>query len=379
MNKIFYVCSYDESGLKMLGDALTQYGDVKHVYSRNPPNSLEYVGNNKGQEYYKLFNGIKISDAKLDNYYVIFIYRNPVKSILSHLKYIQPNTTNMITNVITEMKDLYDITEFYNNYTTPKERNYPIHCIRYEEIFEKQNELSQILDIGPLHLVQNPLRRHYNKEVFYKLYTVYLDLIKKMDKKKFIEIIVNTNNENYWKKFKNKHNKLCFIHTPKCGGTYVISILKTLGITNKGHNLASKKDGITFTVIRDPIERFESLLNYRMGEKSPRDDWPNHLHYVFEDKSIDLNEIVDKMSNKDIVNFKPYRTLSYWNDNIDIVITIDNLHKFLSFFGYNYNVKEYNKKNVSNKNRGIFNQLTINRLTKLYSDDMILYRTKCIL
>ena len=131
--------------------------------------------------------------------------------------------------------------------------------------------------------------------------------------------------------------------------------------------------------MRDPIERFESLLNYRMGEKSPRDDWPNHLHYVFEDKSIDLNEIVNKMSNKDIVNFKPYRTLSYWNDNIDIVITIDNLHKFLSFFGYNYNVEEYNKKNVSNKNRGIFNQLTINRLTKLYSDDMILYRTKCIL
>jgi hypothetical protein len=200
-----------------------------------------------------------------------------------------------------------------------------------------------------------------------------------MDTNKFTEIIVNTNNENYWKKFKDKHERLCFIHTPKCGGTYVASILRSLGIANKGHTRATKQDGITFTVMRNPVERYESLLNYRMGKKSPGRDWPKHLRYALEDKSIDVNEIVNKMSDEDIVNFIPYRTLSYWNYNIDIVITIDNLHKFLSFFEYKYNVDDYNKRNVSNKNKGIFNQLTINRITKLYSDDMMLYRTKCIL
>ena len=63
----------------------------------------------------------------------------------------------------------------------------------------------------------------------------------------------------------NKSNKkLIFIHTPKCAGTYVNTILSYLGIQNKGHNQAIQNEGITFTVVRNPIERFESLLNYRL-------------------------------------------------------------------------------------------------------------------
>ena len=80
----------------------------------------------------------------------------------------------------------------------------------------------------------------------------------------------NTNNETYLKKIKEKYpnSSLTFIHTPKCGGTYVKEILKTLNIRNNGHRQATKNDGITFTVIRDPVARFESLLNYRLGEKT---------------------------------------------------------------------------------------------------------------
>ena len=51
--KIFYVCSFGGSGSKMLCSALKVYGKVKHIHSRNPPNNLEYIGNEKGGNTYK--------------------------------------------------------------------------------------------------------------------------------------------------------------------------------------------------------------------------------------------------------------------------------------------------------------------------------------
>lgn len=185
----------------------------------------------------------------------------------------------------------------------------------------------------------------------------------------------NTNNITYWNKIKMKKNKqLTFIHTPKCGGSFVGSILNKLNIINKGHNQAdSNNKGINFTVIRNPIERFESLMNYRLDELIPRYDWPKSLHYVWKDKSIDLNEIVGKMTDTEILGFKPYRSLCYWSKNIDIFITIDKLEEFLIFFGYEINIKKFQKKNASNKIRGKFNEHTKDRISTLYSQDMDLF------
>ncbi len=153
------------------------------------------------------------------------------------------------------------------------------------------------------------------------------------------------------------------------------SILKTINIKNKGHNQADpENDGITFTVIRNPIERFESLMNYRLNESKPRGDFPKSLHYVYKDKSLSLNEIVGKMTDSEILGFKPYRSLCYWSKNIDIFITIDKLKEFLSFFGYKINITEFQYKNVSNKIRGKFNEATKKRISNLYSDDMVLFR-----
>ena len=188
----------------------------------------------------------------------------------------------------------------------------------------------------------------------------------------------HTNNETYWERVKKAKNNanLCFIHTPKCGGTYASQVLRYLKIRNKGHSLANENDGITFTIIRNPVERFESFLNYRLGGRNkPLGNWPKHLHYVFHDKSMTLNEIVGVMSDEDILGFRPYHSLTYWSKNIDVFITIDKLHSFLSYFGYNYNTDRFKKQNVSKKNRGSLDEAARSRISRLYSGDMLLFES----
>ena len=81
------------------------------------------------------------------------------------------------------------------------------------------------------------------------------------------------------------------------------------------------------------------------------------------------------MTDKEILGFKPYRTLCYWSKNIDIFITIDKLEEFLSFFGYKIDIINFEKRNVSNKIRGTFNKVTKNRISKLYRQDMALFNS----
>ena len=202
------------------------------------------------------------------------------------------------------------------------------------------------------------------------------------DKFKFISFLsLNynyTNNEKWWKKIKKTklNQELVFIHTPKCGGTYASSIFKNLNINYKGHLRAKKNEGITFTIIRDPVERFESMLNYRLGRlvSQSRNDWPERLRYMYNDKTISLNEIISNMTDKEIISFTPYNTLSYWGYNIDIFISIDKLPSFLSYFGYNYYLENYPKLTVSKKERGKLNEKSKNRIARLYFDDMVLYK-----
>jgi len=190
--RIFYVCSYGGSGSKMLMNSLRKYGNVEHVHSRNPPDKLEYIGRNGGgNSYIEWFNGIKIPDNELNKYTVIYIYRNPSFSIPSrftipqHLRHIQTNSTVTYNDVITTGKDLYNIREFYDNYTKPnKNRNYKIYCVKYEDIFEKQDELSKLLGIGKLNLINESKRKNSDE----KLDIVYSDLIDEMNNNNFIFI-----------------------------------------------------------------------------------------------------------------------------------------------------------------------------------------------
>jgi hypothetical protein len=185
------------------------------------------------------------------------------------------------------------------------------------------------------------------------------------------------NNNIHWKDVvdRKKTTKLVFIHIPKCGGTYACKIFDDLNICNKHHALAIEHKGINFTIIRDPVDRFESLLNYRLDEPTPRHDWPQHLQHVYYDVGITLNEIVSKMNDNEIVSFTPYNSLVYWSKNIDIFITINQLPDFLDFFGYNYDKDKYSKINVSNKLRGKFDDDTRSRIKQLYIDDVLLFNT----
>ena len=198
--KKFYVCSYGGSGSKMLHSALKKYGDVKHIHSRKPPNNLEYIGTEKGgNRYAEWFNGITVPEDKLNDYYVIYIYRNPSFAILSrfqnleHLKHIQTNKSLKLNDVLNTKKDLYKIREFYDNYTKPNEkRNYKIYCVKYEDIFDKHDELSKLLGIGKLNIInkssaEDNINKSPRKEIK-ELNNIYRDLIEEMNKNEFIII-----------------------------------------------------------------------------------------------------------------------------------------------------------------------------------------------
>lgn len=191
--KIFYVCSYGGCGSKMLCSALNKYGETKHIHSRNPPDKLEYIGREKGgKTYEEWFNGISIPEEQLKNYYVIYIYRKPSFSIESrfensdHLKHIQIDSSIKLNDVLSSKKDLYKIREFYDNYTKPNiKRNYKIYCVKYEDIFHKQDELSELLGIGKLNMVNKSTRKVVSKD----LNDIYADLITEMNQNEFIKII----------------------------------------------------------------------------------------------------------------------------------------------------------------------------------------------
>jgi len=168
--------------------------------------------------------------------------------------------------------------------------------------------------------------------------------------------------------------ELVFIHTPKCAGLYVSAILSHLNIKTNGHKQATPDNKfIYFTVIRHPVERFESLLNYRLNGQNPRNDWPKHLSYMHYDKNVSLDEIVSNMTDKEILGFSPYKTIAHWTKNVDIIVTLNNLPKMLKYFGYEYDINSFEQVNVSNKIRGKLNQQNKDRIKELFNDDVKIY------
>ena len=137
---------------------------------------------------------------------------------------------------------------------------------------------------------------------------------------------------------------------------------------HKPHERASLQDRLTFTVLREPAERFESFINYRLDEKTPREDWPKLANIAFQDKLMTTDAIVQLMTDDDILNFVPFRTMSYYVKGVDFLISIDQLRDFLTIFG-KYNEAKYpSRANKSSRTRGNFSETVNDRIRRIFGN-----------
>lgn len=166
--------------------------------------------------------------------------------------------------------------------------------------------------------------------------------------------------------------KLTFIHTPKCAGTYAAKYLELCKINNKQHHRANKRDGFTFTIIRDPVERYESLLNYRLSRQKLGKDWPKRMRHVLHNESITLDQIVEGMRKREIKNFTPYYSLKYWTKGVHLMLTINEFLPFLKMLGYEI-TENFARENVSKKMRGKITGKNVDKIKSIYQQDYDIY------
>ena len=183
----YYVCSFGGCGSWMLCNYLNQFGHIYHIHTRYPPSKLTYaVPSDDSSDY--CFGDVPIPNNELPNYYVIYIYRNPVAAIKSrfqapeHLRHIGCNPGITVKQVLYSNRDLYALSHFYNNYSTPKQ-NYKILFVRYESFFENISMFNKILripDIKELYITKKETSRNSNNQP--QLERIYSDLIKRMER-----------------------------------------------------------------------------------------------------------------------------------------------------------------------------------------------------
>lgn len=188
-----------------------------------------------------------------------------------------------------------------------------------------------------------------------------------------------------WSEVINKkgRKKLCFIHVPKTGGSYVQILCHDLKIEYIGlHSLPSnhiKNNYITFSILRDPIERVKSMIRFlislhRNGHRDVFRTWPKRLSNEL-DSCNDINKLIYKLTDDELKKICILLGITYkqYYDNSDIIITIDQLPSLLNYFDYEYNVYDYPKRYESTVNLGELNDISKKRLINLFIDDVITY------
>lgn len=202
--RIFYICSYGGCGSKMLGEYLKSISGVtsRHIHTREPPINLTNV---KGI----YMKPPELNDSNIANITVIYIYRaNPINSIYSrfnnknHLKNIQAPCSHTITisEVAKSGTDLYQMSQFYSNYTYPpkKPRNYDIHCVKYDDFFDNLEEFNKHFGLPETSSItknKKPIRKETDRskqmipEDVNKLKEIYKSLTEDMASKPFIHVV----------------------------------------------------------------------------------------------------------------------------------------------------------------------------------------------
>ncbi len=178
--------------------------------------------------------------------------------------------------------------------------------------------------------------------------------------------------------------KVGFIHITKNGGTNIKDKNKNVEIYfgkyhNEDANYYYEKEMSSFAIIRNPIERYESLFYYNTYGSDK---------YRKTNNIKDINEFVNKhydnpsFTNRFEQGMQFRKQISWLNNDNSYIILFDkeqlvkNIETFLfNEFSIHYNY-DYNRKriNVSKiKNKVELTEDSIDKIKKLYHEDVELY------
>lgn len=178
--------------------------------------------------------------------------------------------------------------------------------------------------------------------------------------------------------------KVGFIHITKNGGTNIKDKNKNnelyFGIYHNEDALYYyKKQMPSFAIIRNPIERYESMFYYNTFG-SNKYSKSNNIEDInlFVDKHYDNPKFINKFENG--TQFR--KQVSWLNDNNCYIILFDkknlvnNIEKFLLdefsiHYKYDYKEKRINVSNIKKKVQ--LTQNSIDKIKKLYHEDVQLY------
>ena len=179
--------------------------------------------------------------------------------------------------------------------------------------------------------------------------------------------------------------KVGFIHITKSGGTNIKDKNKNKELYfGEYHNEDAvyyyKKQMPCFAIIRNPIERYESMFYYNTygSNKYTKSNDIKDIN-LFVDKHYDNPDFIDKFENR--TQFR--KQVSWLNNNNCYIILFDKknliknienflLDEFSIHYKYNYQGERINVSNIKEKVK--LTQKSIDKIKKLYHEDVQLYK-----
>lgn len=171
-----------------------------------------------------------------------------------------------------------------------------------------------------------------------------------------------------------------FVHIPKCGGTAIKTMLNSCshGIVYNLYPFHKPATGHrrSFAVIREPARRFESFLNYRLGEGEPRKDW-NWEGVPAWGTVLDVAELLDTVPNETMRAFNPFLTqISYLHATTNILCSPSDVLPFLQRGNITCRA-DVQRENSATKHRGVLRVDQQERIRGVFWEDDQLWRQFC--